>query len=390
MSSIPKIKSKGLSGQVLWAVFAQGAVLVVVLSAAYFLFQNTQANLDAKGIKSGFAFLGHEAGLPIGDSLIEYNPTKSYGYAFLVGILNTLMVSALAIILSTILGILVGVARVSNNWLLARLAAIYVETLRNIPLLLTLIFTYIIIIGSLPHPRDAISLFDGYFLSNRGIYIPKPIAEDGFGIFIIAAIVASVLAISFGVWAKQYKRRTGRLVPGIWGGLAIFAVLTGLAFLATGNPVGSETPEFRGFNFSGGLGLKPEFVALLTGLVLYTAAYIGENVRSGIESVHAGQIEAANALGVPSGVVTRLVMLPQALRVTIPATTNDYASLVKNSSLAVAIGFPDMVSIGGTIIGQNGQAIEVIAMWMAVYLTINMLISFGMNLLNSRVQIVER
>ncbi len=390
MSSIPKIKSKSLSGQVLWAVFAQGAVLVVVLSAAYFLFQNTQANLDAKGIKSGFAFLGHEAGLPIGDSLIEYDPTKSYGYAFLVGILNTLMVSALAIILSTILGILVGVARVSSNWLLARLAAIYVETLRNIPLLLTLIFTYIIIIGSLPHPRDAISLFDGYFLSNRGIYIPKPIAEDGFGIFIIAAIVASVLAISFGVWARQYKRRTGRLVPGIWGGLAIFTVLTGLAFLATGNPVGSETPEFRGFNFSGGLGLKPEFVALLTGLVLYTAAYIGENVRSGIESVHAGQIEAANALGVPSGVVTRLVMLPQALRVTIPATTNDYASLVKNSSLAVAIGFPDMVSVGGTIIGQNGQAIEIIAMWMAVYLTINMLISFGMNLLNSRVQIVER
>lgn len=390
MSSIPKAKSKALSGQTLSGWFIQGAVLAVVLGAVYFLFQNTQANLEAKGIKSGFAFLGHEAGLPIGDSLIEYNPTKSYGYAFLVGILNTLLVSVLAIVFSTILGIMVGVARVSNNWLLAKTATIYVETLRNIPLLLTLIFTYIVLIGSLPHPRDAISLFDGYFLSNRGIYIPKPIVQEGFRFFMVAVAVTSVLAISFWAWAKQYKRRTGKPVPGVWGGLAIFAVLTGLAFLATGNPIGSEVPEFKGFNFKGGLGLKPEFVALLTGLVLYTAAYIGENVRSGIESVHAGQIEAANALGVPSGVVTRLVMLPQALRVTIPATTNDYASLVKNSSLAVAIGFPDMVSIGGTIIGQNGQAIEIIAMWMAVYLTINMLISFGMNLLNSRVQIVER
>ena len=206
----------------------------------------------------------------------------------------------------------------------------------------------------------------------------------------LAVMIAGAISISFWIWARNHKKTTGRSVPGVLGGLGVFVVISTLAFLATGGPVGAELPAYSGLNFAGGLTLKPEFVSLLVGLVLYTAAYIGENVRSGITSVHAGQIEAANALGVSRGIVTRLIMLPQALRVTIPATTNDYASLVKNSSLAVAIGFPDMVSIGGTIIGQNGQAIEIIGMWMAVYLTINLLISLAMNFLNSRVQIVER
>ncbi|MCV2894264.1 amino acid ABC transporter permease [Lentibacter sp. XHP0401] len=376
--------------QTLWSFLSQGAVLALVMGIVYILFSNTQENLALRGIESGFDFLGKEAGLPIGDSLIDYDPTRGYGYAFLVGILNTLFVSFLAIIFSTILGVFVGIARVSHNWLLAKIAAIYVETLRNLPLLLTLFFVYSVVLAALPHPREAIELMEGVYLSKRGFYLPRPLAEAGFTAFLIAAAVALILGFAFWRWAISYKLRTGRSMPGFWGGLAIFAALTGLAFLVTGRPLGSELPVYAGFNFKGGLAMKPEFASLLIGLVLYTAAYIGENVRSGIQSVEAGQIEAANALGVSSGVVTRMVLLPQALRVTIPATTNDYASLVKNSSLAVAIGYPDMVSIGGTIIGQNGQAVEIIAMWMAVYLTINLIISVGMNFLNARVQLAER
>jgi len=390
MSSPSRTAKSGLSIRNLGSILSQGAVSVAVIAVAYVLFANTQENLAIRGIESGFAFLQHEAGLPIGDSLIDYDPTRGYGYAFLVGILNTLFVSTLAIIFATILGIFVGVARVSNNWLLAKVAAIYVETLRNLPLLLTLFFVYTVVLASLPHPRDAIALMEGVYISKRGFYLPRPLAEDGFALFMVATGIAFILGLVFWRWAKSYKIRTGISVPGFWGGLAIFAALTGLAFMACGQPLGSELPIYKGFNFRGGLAMKPEFASLLIGLVLYTAAYIGENVRSGIQSVEAGQIEAANALGVSSGIVTRLVLLPQALRVTIPATTNDYASLVKNSSLAVAIGYPDMVSIGGTIIGQNGQAIEIIAMWMAVYLTINLIISLGMNMLNARVQLVER
>lgn len=380
----------GISKETLWSVLSQGAVLTLVMGIVYVLFSNTQENLALRGIESGFDFLNKEAGLPIGDSLIDYDPTRGYGYAFLVGILNTLFVSFLAIIFSTILGVFVGIARVSQNWLLAKVAAIYVETLRNLPLLLTLFFIYSVVLAALPHPREAIELMEGVYLSKRGFYLPRPLAEAGFTPFIIAAAVSFVLGIAFWRWAMSYKLRTGRAMPGFWGGVGIFVLLTGLAFVLTGRPLGSELPVYVGFNFKGGLAMKPEFASLLIGLVLYTAAYIGENVRSGIQSVEAGQIEAANALGVPSGVVTRMVLLPQALRVTIPATTNDYASLVKNSSLAVAIGYPDMVSIGGTIIGQNGQAVEIIAMWMAVYLTINLIISVCMNFLNARVQLAER
>ncbi|WP_272002977.1 amino acid ABC transporter permease [Roseovarius sp. ZX-A-9] len=390
MSFTKRTAKPGFSVQNIGSALSQAVVLTVVLGIVYVLFTNTQENLALRGIESGFEFLDHEAGLPIGDSLIAYNPTRSYGYAFLVGILNTLFVSFLAVVFATILGVFVGIARVSHNWLLAKVAAIYVETLRNLPLLLTLFFIYSVVLAALPHPRAAIELVEGVYLSKRGFYLPRPMAEAGFSIFLTAALAALALGLGFWRWAVTYKMRTGRPMPGFWGGLGIFVILTGIAYLATGRPISSELPVYAGFNFKGGLAMKPEFASLLIGLVLYTAAYIGENVRSGIQSVQAGQIEAANALGVSNAVVTRKVLLPQALRVTIPATTNDYASLVKNSSLAVAIGYPDMVSIGGTIIGQNGQAVEIIGMWMAVYLTINLIISLGMNYLNARVLHVER
>ncbi|QIE45689.1 ABC transporter permease subunit [Pseudohalocynthiibacter aestuariivivens] len=390
MSFTKRTAKPGFSVQNIGSALSQAVVLTIVLGIVYVLFTNTQENLAIRGIESGFAFLDHEAGLPIGDSLIDYSPTRSYGYAFLVGILNTLFVSFLAVIFATILGVFVGIARVSHNWLLAKVAAIYVETLRNLPLLLTLFFIYSVVLAALPHPREAIELMEGVYLSKRGFYLPRPLAEAGFPVFLTAMLVGFVLGLGFWRWAASYKMRTGKPMPGFWGGLGIVVALTGIAYIATGRPISSELPVYAGFNFKGGLAMKPEFASLLIGLVLYTAAYIGENVRSGIQSVQAGQIEAANALGVSNAVVTRKVLLPQALRVTIPATTNDYASLVKNSSLAVAIGYPDMVSIGGTIIGQNGQAVEIIGMWMAVYLTINLIISLGMNYLNARVLHVER
>ena len=386
-------RSSGSSFDVL--NFLKGSILQFILIGAivygaYLLFLNTQANLRATGIESGFAFLGREAGLPIGDHLIEYNPTNSYGRAFLVGITNTLFVAVIAIFFSTILGVIVGISRVSKNWLLSKTAAIYVETLRNIPLLLTLLFIYFVVLKSLPSVKTPLIAFDGIFLTNRGLFVPKPIAEQGFTMAFFITFVVATLAVVFIRWAKQQKELTGKTIQAIPIAFLGTLIAAFIIFWAHGFPVSWKHPELVGFNFKGGIAMKPEFCALLIGLVLYTAAYIGENVRSGIESVHAGQLEASNALGVPTLVTMRKILLPQALRVTIPSTTNDYASLVKNSSLAVAIGYPDMVSVGGTILGQNGQAIEIIALWMAVYLTINIIISTLMNWLNSHIQIVER
>lgn len=372
------------------SVIGQALVLGAILYGLYWLLTTTQANLDARGIVSGFGFLKQEAGLPIGDSLIAYDPSKSYGYAFLVGILNTLFVSALAVLFSTILGVIVGVARISGNWLVNRIAVVYVELFRNVPLLLTLFFIYTVVINTLPGARSPISPVDGVYFSKRGFYFPKPIPLDGFDIVVWLSVLAIASTIAFAYFAKRFHDNTGKNLPVLTISLAILFGIPILTFLIQGMPLQFEHAVLKGFNFAGGISLKPEFTALLLGLTLYTAAYIGENVRGGLQSVAAGQIEAANALGVSRGVVVRKILLPQALRVIIPATTNDYASLVKNSSLAVAIGFPDMVSIGGTVIGQNGQAIEVIALWMAVYMTINISISGLMNWANTRSKIVER
>jgi len=368
----------------------QGALLALILYLAYAVLQNTQLNLEARGIDSGFEFLQREAGLPIGDSLIHYEPTDSYGWAFTTAVVNTLFVATLAIFFATLIGVLVGVARVSSNWLLNKLAAIYVETLRNIPLLLTLIFIYVVVLSSLPSARSSWQLTQTIVLNVRGIYFPKPIAMEGFSLVMFALALAIVLCWVFRRWAKGYFARTGREPAVIRISLLMLIVIPSLVYLLLGQPLSWEVSQLKGFNYVGGLSFRPEFMALLIGLVLYTAAFIAENVRSGIESVAKGQIEAAQALGIKPAKIMSRVTLPQALRVMIPATTNDFTSLVKNSSLAVAIGYPDMVSVGGTIIGQNGQAIEIIGMWMAVYMTINLIISALMNWLNARVQVIER
>ncbi len=390
MKHIARQFKQSLRNTSVGSLFGQTLMLGLIFYAAYYLLMTTQANLTARGIESGFDFLNVEAGLPIGDALIDYNPTKSYGYAFFVGILNTLFVSFVAIIFASILGIIVGVGRTSKNWIISRVSAVYVQTLRNVPLLLVLFFIYTVVLATLPRAKNPYNPIEGVFLSRRGLYLPDPIAQDGFGFVALSLLIAIGVAYFFSRWAKKLQIRTGKALPKALISIAIIFLLPIAVFLALGSPMTLEYAELKGFNFVGGITLKPEFSALLLGLILYTAAYIGENVRSGLESVSAGQIEAANALGVPQSVIIKKVLLPQALRVTIPATTNDFTSLVKNSSLAVAIGYPDMVSIGGTIIGQNGQAIEIIAMWMAVYMTINLIISGLMNWLNSRVQIVER
>jgi len=371
-------------------ILIQTLVIGVVIYVALQLFYNTQANLEARNIASGFDFMSVEGGLPINDTLLPYEPADTYGYAFLMGALNTIFVSIIAIVLSTILGVIVGCARVSTNWLVAKLGAVYVEILRNIPLLLTLFFCYSVVLVSLPHPRESLVPFEDIFINNRGIFLPRPEFQDGMTWVFVALAVAIAGSIFLFRKSKQLRDATGKGLHTGWISLALCVGLPGLAFLMTGQPITFDMPVLKGFNFKGGMVLRPEFSALLIGLIMYTAAFIGENVRSGIQSVDKGQLDAAKALGLKPSLVMRKVILPQTLRVCIPATTNDYASLVKNSSLAVAIGYPDMVSVGGTIIGQNDQAIEIIGLWMAVYLTINLIISLSMNWFNSKVQVVER
>ena len=376
--------------QKLLNILVQAAVVGAVAFVSWTLFQNTQANLESRNIASGFGFMSVEGGLPINDTLFSYQPSDTYGYAFFLGVVNTLYVALLGIILSTAIGIVVGCARVSSNWLVSRLATVYVEILRNIPLLLTLFFTYVVVLASLPHPRSSLTPVTGVFINNRGIYFPDPVFHTGFWLVLIACS-ASILLI-YGIYRVSKKRReqTGKGLPTAKIGLTLMIIIPSVVFMLSRPIMDFEIAVLKGFNFKGGLVLRPEFSALMIGLVFYTAAFIAENVRSGIQSVNRGQVEAAKALGVKASLTMRKIILPQALRVSIPATTNDYTSLVKNSSLAVAIGYPDMVSVGGTIIGQNDQAIEIIGLWMAVYLTINLIISGIMNWLNSRVQVVER
>ncbi len=368
----------------------QFLIMALVVWAVYSLMLTTQANLEARGVESGYGFLDQRAGFPINVSLISYTPDDSYGRAFLVGAINTLYTAIICIILATIIGVVMGVAQVSGNLLVAKIAEVYVEIIRNIPVLLTLLFLYGVVLASMPNVRNSLELFPGGFLSQRGLYIPRPIALPGFGVVMASFAVAILLCILFQRWARNKQIATGHTSPVFRVNLALLVGLPGVVFLIAGQPLAWEIPILSGFNFQGGLTLTPEFLALVFGLSIYRGAFIAENVRAGIMAVSKGQVEAAHALGLEPGKIMSSITLPQALRLIIPATTNDYASLVKDSSLAIAIGFADMVSVGGTMIGQNGQALEVIAIWMAVYLTINLIISVGMNIANRKYQIVER
>lgn len=371
------------------AIVYQIVVLGLLAGAVWYLVSNTMHNLEVRNIRSGFGFLDREAGFAIGESLIEYSPTDTYRRAILVGLLNTLSVSAAGIVLATLLGVVVGIARLSGNWLISRLAAVYVELLRNVPLLIQLFFWYALIVETLPGPRQAAHPLPGVFLSNRGLRFP--VLEGGSVAWLMVGVFVA-LALTLIVHRRmQTKQRNTGVHTAIWPlGVVLFVALP-LAgyFLGAGQPLLS-VPELRGFNFAGGANVSPELTALLCGLVIYTSAFVAEIVRSGIAAVPKGQWEAAGSIGLSRRRALRLVVLPQALRIMIPPLTSTYLNLMKNSSLAVAIGYPDIVSIINTTLNQTGQAIEGILIVMAAYLTVSLSISLFMNWYNRRIALVER
>jgi general L-amino acid transport system permease protein len=362
----------------------------VVLFFAYIV-GNTMHNLDRQGIASGFGFLTKAAGFGISQTLVDYSEVSPNARVFWVGLLNTILVAALGITLATVVGFLVGLARLSRNWLVARLATVYIEILRNIPLLLQILFWYFAVLQALPHPRESMAFIDLFYLNNRGFYTPKPLLGDGFGWVFVALAVAAIAAIGTARWARRRREATGQPFHTVY---AVFGLLIGLpllTLLAVGVPLTFEHPEMGRFKLDGGLVLLPELVALTLALSLYTAAFIAETVRAGVLSVSHGQVEAAHALGLMHGQTLRLVVVPQALRVIIPPLTSQYLNLTKNSSLAVAIGYPDFVNVfTGIVLNQTDQAVEVIAITMAVYLTLSLLTSAFMNWYNRRMALVER
>jgi general L-amino acid transport system permease protein len=346
--------------------------------------------MQRQGIAAGFGFLHREAAFEISEKLIDYSPADTYGRAFLVGLLNTLYVAALGIIFSTILGTIIGIARLSSNWLIRNLALCYVELFRNIPLLLQLFFWWAIFRELAPGPRQAWKLLPGVFMSNRGLVFPVPVGQPVHAWMAAAFVLGIIAALVLARWARRRQMATGRQFPVGWASLGLILGPPLAVFLIGGAPLEMNVPQLRGFNFAGGHAVTPEFTALLVGLVVYTASFIAEIVRGGVQAVNWGQWEAAMALGLPRGRVLRLVVLPQALRVIVPPMTSQYLNITKNSTLAIAIGYPDLVAILNTTINQTGQAVEGIALIMAIYLTISLLISLFMNWYNRAVALVER
>jgi general L-amino acid transport system permease protein len=369
----------------------QFVLCAVVGFLVYGATRNAIDNLARAQIASGFGFWNTTAGFDISQTLIEYSARGStYGRAFWVGLLNTLLVAGLGIIFATILGFIVGISRLSSNWLLSKVAGGYVETIRNLPLLLQLLFWYNAVLKALPDIRESI-VVGGAFLNNRGLFLPEPVFKSGFGAVAIVAFVGIAGSIAFYLWARKRQERTGQQAPVFWVALALVLGLPLAVFALAGFPLGFEFPKAGRFNIAGGVEVLPEFAALLFGLSVYTAAFIAEVVRAGILAVSRGQSEAAYSLGLRPGPTLRLIVVPQAMRVIIPPLTSQYLNLTKNSSLAVAIGYPDLVQVfTGTVLNQTGQAVEVVAITMLVYLVISLTTSLLMNIYNSRMALSER
>ena len=374
------------------SVAYQVALAAIIGLLVYGAVTNAIEHLRRAHIASGFGFWNQAAGFDISQMLIEYSASVStYGRAFWVGLLNTLLVAGIGIIFATVLGFIIGIARLSTNWLVAKAATGYVEIIRNIPLLLQLLFWYNAVLKALPEIRESIRIPGGGFLNNRGLMLPSPVFGPGFIAVEIAFAVAIVAIVAFTIWAHRRQERTGQQAHVFLIGLALLVGLPAAALLATGFPVSFDYPQAGRFNITGGIDILPEFAALLVGLVIYTAAFIAEVVRAGILAVSKGQVEAAGSLGLRPGPTLRLIVVPQAMRVIIPPLTSQYLNLVKNSSLAVAIGYPDLVQVfTGTVLNQTGQAVEVVAITMAVYLSISLVTSGLMNLYNRRMALVER
>jgi general L-amino acid transport system permease protein len=374
---------RGLASQILLA----GVVAFLVYEATI----NARDNMRARGIPTDLSFWNMPAGFDINQSFVSYSALSPYGRAFVVGLLNTLFVAIIGVIFATIVGFAVGAARLSKSWLLARLATIYVEVIRNVPLLLQLLFWYNAVLKPLPGPRQSVDILGFAFVNNRGLFVPEPVARAGFDYVLMAGAIGIIGSIIFWYIARRRQMETGAQWPVVRMSIGLVLGLPILVYLLAGRPLGVAVPELRGFNFVGGIRLSPELVALLLSLILYTASFIAEIVRAGIQSVPRGQTEASLALGLRAGPLRRLVVMPQAMRVIIPPLTNQYLNLTKNSSLAVFIGYPDLVQIfAGTVLNQTGAAVQVIFITMAVYLAISLATSAVMNLYARHTAIRER
>ncbi len=369
---------------------SQIVFVIVVALVAFFLYSNVSSAMRQRGLVAGFDFLNRESGFEIGEGLIPYTSSDTYGRALLVGLLNTLLVSVVGIFFATILGVITGVARLSSNWLVNRIAAVYIEIFRNTPLLVQLVFIYFGVFVKLPPVRDTLEFAGAFYANQRGVFIPRPVPSPGFNSwlgFIAAGVIAA--GVLWVILSRNPKTRV-TLYPLIAPVVAVI-VLPALGWLLAGQaPLGLEFPERGKFNFTGGLALSPEFSALTLGLVIYTAAFIAEVVRGGLQAVKRGQIEAAHALGLNEIQILQLVVFPQAMRVIVPPLTSQYLNLVKNSSLAIAIGYPDLFNVGATTMNQTGQPVPVIILVMAIYLSISLFTSLLMNIYNTRVQILEK
>ena len=372
------------------SIFFQIGTLLMVGLLAFYLISNTLTNLEKQSIATGIGFLQKEAAFEIGESPIAYSAADTYGRALVVGFLNTLIVSFVGIVITIILGTLVGVARLSSNWLVSKLAGGYIELFQDIPVLLQLFFWYAFFYNILPSPKQALNPILGVFLSNRGLVFGVPESHPVHKYMVLALVVACVGIYFLQRWARIRQERTGQIFPVFRVALTVLFGFPLLTWALGGAPTAMNVPALKGFNFVGGRNISPEFTALLLGLILYTAAYVAEVVRAGIQSVSKGQSEAAMSLGLKPAFVLNLVILPQALRVIIPPLTSQMLNLTKNSSLAVAIGYPDFVSVAGTTINQTGQAIEGVALMMIVYLTLSLLTSAFMNWYNTKMALVER
>lgn len=373
---------RALGGRAGWSgVLIQLVFVAVVAWLGYEIVANARANLQAQRIASGFGFLSNTAGFGISQTLIPYSESDTYARVFLVGLVNTLVVSVVGIAIASLLGLVVALGRLSPNWLLARLAGGYVEVIRNLPLLFQILFWYLAVLATLPGPRQSIALFDSVFLSNRGLVVPNPVPQAAFGVFVAAVAAGIVATLLMRLYARHRLYRRGEKLA-VWPfALAMLFGLPILAIVLFGAPVAFDVPVLKGFNFAGGARILPEFAALAIALSTYTAAFIAEIVRAGIQSVPRGQTEAGFSLGLSRGETLRLIVLPQAMRVILPPLTNQYLNLTKNSSLAVAIGYPDLFSVfAGTTLSQTGQAVEIIALTMGVYLLLSLITSAIMSL----------
>ena len=368
------------------SLIVQAFVIGIFAIIIYLLVQQTSANLDKRGISSGFDFLGMSAGYDISIRLIPFTSEDTHLRAYFVGLLNTLMIAVCGCFLATILGFIVGVIRLSSNWLFRNIAYVYVEFTRNVPVLLQIVLYYSILLH-LPKIKQAIALFEGFYLTNRGLYSPLPIIKDGFSIVLASFIIAIILSIFLKKNLKRKQEQTGKQYPIFLINSALIIFTPIIFYYIMGMPIEFEIPVLKGFNFKGGMVIRPEFIGMLLGLSIYTAAFISETVRSGIISVSKGQREASQALGLKNNLIMRLIVIPQALMVIIPPLTSQYLNLTKNSSLGIAIGYADLVhGFGGISLNQTGRAIEIMGMVMLTYLTISLIISLFMNIYNKSVQ----